>query len=112
VGTGAAGPVAGSAGDHVLHLNLKPSHTWSVPTPPPVRKVGFEARPWGDGPASARELLPFVDNVSLVVMVSGYEHAAGYHVPGANAGLVLDHYRFGDLAAYLRGSRTTRTATR
>jgi hypothetical protein len=51
----------------------------------------------GDGPAPARELLLYVDNVSLVELVSGYEHAAGFDVPGAYAGLVLDHHKFGDL---------------
>ncbi|WP_328422774.1 hypothetical protein OG470_09450 [Micromonospora sp. NBC_00389] len=47
--------------------------------------------------------MPYVDDVSLVDLVSGFEHAAGHDVPGAYAGLVLDHFNFGDLAAYLAG---------
>jgi hypothetical protein len=80
-----------------------PSHTWSVPIPPPVRKARFDVRPWGDGPNPARELLPYVDNVSLVDLISGYERAAGYDVPSTYAGIVLDHFNFGDLTAYLAG---------
>src|SRR5262249_52407636 len=60
-------------------------------------------RRWDDGPDPARELLPYVDNVSLVDLISGYEHAAGYDVPGTYAGIVLDHFNFGDLNTYLTG---------
>jgi hypothetical protein len=74
-----------------------------VPPQPPIRRVRFDIRPWGDSFDRARELLPFVDNVSLVDLVSGYEHAAGFDVPGAYAGVVLDHFKFGDLTAYLFG---------
>jgi hypothetical protein len=49
-------------------------------------------------------LLAYVDNVSLVKLVSGFERAAGYDVPGEYAGLVLDHFKFGDLTAYLCGT--------
>ncbi|MGC4748407.1 hypothetical protein ACLQ28_22540 [Micromonospora sp. DT201] len=72
-------------------------------TQPLNRKVRFEIRPWGGGPDPARELLPYVDNVSLVDLVSGYEHAAGHDVPGQYAGIVLDHFNFGDLTGYLTG---------
>jgi hypothetical protein len=74
-----------------------------VPTQPIIRKVRFEIRRWGDGLDPARELLPYVDNVSLVDLVSGFEHAAGHDVPGMYAGIVLDHFNFGDLTAYLTG---------
>lgn len=47
--------------------------------------------------------MPYVDNVSLVDLVSGYEHAAGYDIPGRYAGLVLDHFNYGDLTSYLTG---------
>lgn len=73
----------------------------------PVRRVRFDVRPWSDGLDPARELLPYVDNVSLVDLVSGYERAAGFDVPGAYAGVVLDHFNFGDLAAYLTGKPDT-----
>jgi hypothetical protein len=54
-----------------------------VPPPPPIRTARFDVRPWDDDDSSpARELVPYVDNVSLVDMVSGYEHAAGFDVPG------------------------------
>lgn len=74
-----------------------------VPPPPLVRKVRFDVRPWTDGSASARELLPYIDNVSLLDLVSAFEHAAAYDVPGGYAGLILDHFDFGDLTAYLNG---------
>jgi hypothetical protein len=74
-----------------------------VPSPLPVRRVRFAVRPWGDSSDPARELLPIVDNVSLVDLVSGYEHAAGFDASGAYAGVVLDHFNFGDLNAYLIG---------
>jgi hypothetical protein len=74
-----------------------------MPTQPPVRKVRFDIRPWGGEPDPARELLPYVDNVSLVDLVSGYEHASDFRVPGKYAGLVIDHFKFGDLTAYLMG---------
>ncbi|MEN3615866.1 hypothetical protein AAH979_41060 [Plantactinospora sp. ZYX-F-223] len=69
----------------------------------PIRKVQFKIRPWGPGPDPGRELLPYVDDVSLVDLISGYERAAGFDVPGAYAGVVLDHFNFGDLASYLVG---------
>jgi hypothetical protein len=78
-----------------------------VPPLLPVRRVRFDVRPWSDGLDPARELLPYVDNVSLVELVSGYERAAGFDVPGAYAGVVLDHFNFGDLAAYLTGKPDT-----
>jgi hypothetical protein len=62
-----------------------------VPALPLIRKVRFDVRSWGDGPDSGRELLPYVDNVSLVDLVSGFERAAGFDVAGAYAGIVLDH---------------------
>jgi hypothetical protein len=74
-----------------------------VPPPLPVRRVRFDVRPWSDGSDPARELLPQVDNVSLVDLVAGYERAAGFDVPGAYAGVVLEHFNFGDLAGYLTG---------
>jgi hypothetical protein len=74
-----------------------------MPSPLLVSRVRFDVLPWSDGPDPARELLPFVDDVSLVELVSGYEHAAGFDVPGTYAGVVLDHFKFGDLTAYLTG---------
>jgi hypothetical protein len=60
-------------------------------------------RPWGHNPAPARELVPYVDNISMVDLVRGYELAAGYDVPGTYAGIVLDHVDVGDLTSYLAG---------
>jgi hypothetical protein len=74
-----------------------------VPTPQLIRKVRFDVRPWGDRPDPIRELLPYIDKVSLVDLVSGFEHAARYDVPGSYAGIVLDHFDYGDLTAYLTG---------
>jgi hypothetical protein len=61
-------------------------------------------RPWGDAWAPSRELLPYVDNVSMVDLARGYELAAGYDAPGRYAGIVLDHFNFGDLTSYLTGT--------
>lgn len=74
-----------------------------MPFPLLIRSVCFSVRQWPDGSGQARELLPHVDNVSLVDLVSGYERAAGFDVSGAYAGVVLDHFNVGDLAAYLTG---------
>ncbi|BEL06325.1 hypothetical protein Q0Z83_045160 [Actinoplanes sichuanensis] len=74
-----------------------------MPSPLTIRRVRFDVRPWGDDADPARELHPFVDNVSLVELVAGYERSSGFDVPGAYAGLVLDHFNFGDLTAYLMG---------
>jgi hypothetical protein len=67
------------------------------------RLGSFDVRPWGDDSGPAHELLPYIDDVSLVDLVSGYEHAAGFDIPGAYAGVVLDHFEFGDLTVYLTG---------
>jgi hypothetical protein len=77
--------------------------TRCMPSSPPLRRIRFDVRPWGEDADPERELLPRVDDVSLVDLVSGYEHAAGFDVPGAYAGLVLNRFNFGDLAAYLLG---------
>ena len=74
-----------------------------MPSPLHLRRVRFGVRPWGAGPDPARELLPVVDDVSLVDLVAGYEHAAGFDVPGQYAGLVVDHFKIGDPVAYLLG---------
>jgi hypothetical protein len=52
--------------------------------------------------------VPYVDNVSLIDLISGYEHAAGFDVPGEYAGLVLSRFSFGDLTAYLGGRPDSR----
>lgn len=72
-----------------------------------VHTVRFERTPWGDPSSEETELLPYVDGVSLVELVRGYEAAAGYDVPGSYAGLVLEHFHYGDLTAYLRGEPET-----
>ncbi|PRY18933.1 hypothetical protein [Pseudosporangium ferrugineum] len=64
----------------------------------------FDVRPWDGSPGAARELVPLVDGVSLVELVAGFERAAGFDVPGAYAGLVLEHSRFGELTGYLAGA--------
>ncbi|WP_308285868.1 hypothetical protein [Actinoplanes hulinensis] len=74
-----------------------------MPSQLPIRRVRFDVCPWGDSADPRRELLPFVDDVSLVELVAGYERASGFDVPGTYAGLVLDHFNVGDLTAYLMG---------
>jgi hypothetical protein len=66
-------------------------------------KVRFEVLPWAGGPH--RELLPIVDDVSLVDRVSEYEHAASYDVAGGYAGLVIENFPYGDLTTYLTAGR-------
>ncbi|GAA4604929.1 hypothetical protein GCM10023107_69980 [Actinoplanes octamycinicus] len=68
-----------------------------------MREVRFEVRPWDGSLDPPREVLAFVDDVSFVDLVSGYEKAAGFDVPGQYAGLVVDFFRFGDLNDYLLG---------
>jgi hypothetical protein len=80
-----------------------PRQTWRRAAHAARPESAVDVRPWVDDSDPARELLPYVDNVSSVDLVSGYEHAAGFDVPGAYAGVVLDHFKFGDLAAYLTG---------
>ncbi|MET8082444.1 hypothetical protein [Micromonospora sp. NPDC005237] len=60
-------------------------------------------------PDAAGELVPHVDDVSLVNTVSGVKHVARHDVPGAYAGAVLDHVRVGDLAAHLTWQLATGT---
>ena len=69
-----------------------------------MRKIRFEVRSCGTGPDPGRELLPFIDNASMVDLVCGYELAAGYDVPGAYAGTILERFNYGDLASYLTGT--------
>jgi len=66
-----------------------------------IRRVSFDVDLWDGGPA--RALTPYVDRVSLVDLVSAYERAAGYDIPCSYAGLVVDHFDYGDLTAYLTG---------
>jgi len=68
-----------------------------------MRKVRFAVQPWGDEPSTAQELVPYVDGVSLVELVAGFEQAARFDVVGGYAGIVLDHFNFGDLIGYLTG---------
>jgi hypothetical protein len=63
-------------------------------------QIVFEIRRWDE---TGRELVPLVDGVSLVDLVSEFEHAAGDQPAGGYAGLVLDHGNFGDLGNYLHG---------
>jgi hypothetical protein len=76
-------------------------HTQAVPVAAPVRKIRFDLQPWEFGGEYA--LVPYVDNVSLIHLVAGYEHAAGFDVAGKYAGLVLGRFSCGDLTAYLGG---------
>jgi hypothetical protein len=56
-------------------------------------------RPAGD----ERRVTPAVDGTSLVDVVRVYETARGFDVPGGYGGLVIDRFRFGDLATYFAG---------
>lgn len=73
---------------------------------PAVRRVSFRVEPWDDpgGREGGRELVPYVDDARLVDLVSTYEQAARFDVAGGYAGLVLDHFNYGDLNEYLTGA--------
>jgi hypothetical protein len=73
-----------------------------MPSPQPIRIVRFDIRLSGDGSDPARLLLPYVDDVSLVDLISDYENAAGFDVPGAYAEVIIDNIE-GGLAPYLLG---------
>jgi hypothetical protein len=51
----------------------------------------------------ARELLPLVDGRSLVDLVAVFEAERGYEPSGAYAGIIPDHFRFGDLSLHYEG---------
>lgn len=54
----------------------------------------------------ARELWPAVDGRPLSDLAAQFENANGYEPSGGYAGLVLEHYNFGDLDSYLMGMQT------
>jgi hypothetical protein len=53
--------------------------------------------------SAARRVTPTVDGISLIDLVRVYESARGFDVPGGYDGLIIDHFRFGDLRTYLSG---------
>lgn len=63
--------------------------------------IRFEVRLWAGGPD--RELLPFVDDLSLADLVAQYEQAAAHDTAGGYAGLVLENLDYSDLTGYLTG---------
>jgi hypothetical protein len=67
------------------------------------RAIRFEVRLFG---THAHELVPVVDSSSLVELVTTFEADSGYEPAGGYAGLVLEHYRFGDLTRYLAGEQS------
>jgi hypothetical protein len=50
-----------------------------------------------------RQLMPEVNGVPLVDLVATFETGRGYRPTGGYAGLVLDHFDFGDLSRYFLG---------
>lgn len=63
--------------------------------------MSFQVEPWDEH--GGHELVPYVDGVRLLDLVSTYERAARFDVAGQYAGLVLDHFNYGDLTEYLTG---------
>lgn len=63
--------------------------------------MSFQVEPWDEH--GGHELVPYVDDVRLLDLVSTYERAAHFDVAGQYAGLVLDHFNYGDLGEYLTG---------
>jgi len=51
----------------------------------------------------ARRVTPVVDGRDLVALVGAFETSQGFDVPGGYDGLIIDHFRFGDLSTYLSG---------
>jgi len=64
-------------------------------------KIRFEVYRWAGGPH--RELVPIVDDISLVDRVTSYEQTAAFDVVDGYAGLVLENLGHNDLATYLTG---------
>lgn len=51
----------------------------------------------------ARRVTSTIDGRSLIELVRLFEAASGFDVPGGYDGLIIDHFRFGDLDDYLAG---------
>jgi hypothetical protein len=66
----------------------------------PARTAGFLIRSFE---RTSRELVPTVGSQTLVELVTDFERSNDMDPVGGYAGLVLDHYAFGDPAEYLLG---------
>lgn len=69
---------------------------------PQVQPIRFELHSFED---SAHELVPIIESSSLVDLVEQFEAGPGFDPSGGYAGLVLEHYRLGDLGLYLTGQQ-------
>jgi hypothetical protein len=65
------------------------------------RAVDFVIRPFE---TTARELVPMIGAVTLIDLVTDFEQAGNLRPVGGYAGLVLEHYEFGDPADFLLGA--------
>jgi hypothetical protein len=51
----------------------------------------------------AREVVPLVDDTSLVELAGSFERERGFSPAGGYAGLIPEHFRFGELTRYYLG---------
>ena len=67
-----------------------------------LQTIEFDFRPLYGGVA---QMVPVVDSRSLADLAGDFESRAGYEPARGYAGLVLEHYDFGDLSLYLMGEQ-------
>jgi hypothetical protein len=67
-----------------------------------LQTIEFDFRPLYPG---AVQMVPVVDARGLADLAHEFESSAGYKTAGRYAGLVLEHYDFGDVNLYLMGER-------
>jgi hypothetical protein len=67
-----------------------------------LQTIELDFRPLYRG---AVQMVPVVDSRSLVDLAHEFESSAGYEPAGRYAGLVLEHYDFGDINSYLMGEQ-------
>lgn len=67
-----------------------------------LQRIEFDFRPLYRG---AVQMVPVIDSRSLADMAQEFESSAGYTPVGRYAGLVLEHYDFGDIDLYLAGEQ-------
>jgi len=65
--------------------------------------ITFELRPFDQ---DCRQLVPVVGADLLSDLVTDFERTQAYEPAGGYGGLVLEYYKFGDLARYLVGEQT------
>lgn len=66
-----------------------------------ISRVNFQVAPLQDGYPKA--ITPIIDGVTLVDLISQFEHRCGFEPAGGYAGIVPEYFNFGDLHDYFVG---------